>query len=138
MPVTTRAAALRSQRDGNEASSSKQSSSSQISDKRTRKVRQSQQQDQLKENSSTVCDQSAPCPIVEHQSNMLQAESTSDIDSHRDGTNKRREVETDDTLDDFFPDLEVMLPTNEHGRESDSTSPLMLPDGNDDETSYDI
>jgi hypothetical protein len=137
MPVTTRAAALRSQGGGNEASSSKRPSSSQASGKRTRKARQLQQQDQLKEHSSTVCEQSEPCSIFEHQSSVLPVESPRDQDSHRDDVNKRPEIETDDALEDFFPDQEVMLPVNEHIREPDTTSPLVFSDGNDDEKNHD-
>lgn len=137
MPVTTRAAALRSQGGGNEASSLKQPFSSQASGKRTRKARHLQQQDQLKEHSSAVCEQSDACSIFEHQSSVLQVESPRDQDSHRDDVNKRPEIETLNALEDSLPGQEVMLRANEHVREPATTSPLVFSNGHDDETNHD-
>lgn len=137
MPVTTRAATLRSQGGGNEASTSEQPSSSNVSGKRTRKARQIQQKIQLEEHSSAVSGESEPCSVFTHQSTVSQPESTIEKNDLCDDANEIREIEPEDALDDFFADREVMLLTNQNSSESDSTSPLVSSDVNDNEATHD-
>lgn len=133
MPVTTRAAALRSKSNGNEITSVKQTTPPQAPGGTVRQHHsQQQQQTQAEEQLSPNCTNSESCVTSPQQSTVSQAVSVIDVDSHRDQADGKQKSDMDVSLESLFCDQEVILSTTEIGGNVSPMSSSFLSNQDDD------
>ena len=138
MPVTTRAAALRSKTNGNEIASVKQTTPPQALGGTVRQHHsQKQQQTQVEEQLSPNCTDSESCVTSPQQSTVFQAASVIDVDSHRDQADGEQKIDMDVSLESLFCDQEVILSTAEIGENIYPMSSSVLCNQDDDEVHHD-